>query len=71
MGETDHKAVFIDGTKLESRGGRYTFVWRKNVEKQLTRVKEELKALTGLTTSAAVRSLLEETGKIVFVGLAL
>ena len=26
MGETDHKAVFIDGTKLESRTGRYTFV---------------------------------------------
>ena len=34
MGETDHKAVFIDGTKLESRAGRYTFVWRKSVEKQ-------------------------------------
>lgn len=71
MGETDHKAVFIDGTKLESRGGRHTFVWRRSVEKQLARVKEKLKALTGLTTSAAVRSLLEETGKIVFVGLAL
>ena len=25
MGETDHKAVFIDSTKLESRGGRHTF----------------------------------------------
>ena len=30
-GETDHKAVFLDGTKLESRAGRYTFVWRKSV----------------------------------------
>ena len=29
MGETDHSAVFVDGTKLESRAGRYTFVWRK------------------------------------------
>ncbi len=58
MGETDHKAVFIDGTKLESRGGRHTFVWRKSMEKQLTWVKEKLKARTGLTTSAAVRSLL-------------
>ena len=58
-GETDHKAVFIDGTKLESRAGRYTFVWRKSVEKQLARVKEQLKILTGLTTSAAVRSLLK------------
>ena len=26
MGETDHKAVFLDGTKLESRAGWYTFV---------------------------------------------
>ena len=25
MGETDHKAVFLDGTKLESRGGRHMF----------------------------------------------
>ncbi len=32
MGETDHSAVFVDGTKLESRAGRYTFVWRKSVE---------------------------------------
>ena len=71
MGETDHKAVFLDGTKLESRGERYTFVWRKNVEKQLARVKEKLKAMTGLTTSAAVRSLLEEAGKIVFVSWTL
>ena len=68
MGETDHKAVFLDGTKLESRAGRYTFVWRKRVEKQLALVKEKLRALTGLTTSAAVRSLLEEEAEeIVFV----
>ena len=24
MGKTDLKAVFVDGTKLESRAGRYT-----------------------------------------------
>ena len=68
MGETDHRAVFIDGTKLESRAGRYSFVWRKNVEKQLARVKEKLKSMTGLSTCAAVRSMLEEeAGKIAFV----
>jgi len=33
--ETDHETVFIDGTKLESRAGGYTFRWRKPVEKQL------------------------------------
>ena len=25
MGEVDHKTVFIDGTKIESAAGRYTF----------------------------------------------
>ena len=39
QGETDHETVFIDGTKLESAAGRYTFVWRKSVEKQLAKVK--------------------------------
>ena len=68
MGETDHEVVFIDGTKLESRAGRYTFVWRKNVEKHLARVKEHLKSMTGLSSRAAIRSRLEEEAKkIVFV----
>lgn len=35
QGETNHEAVFVDGTKLESAAGRYTFVWKKAVEKQL------------------------------------
>lgn len=69
MGEIDHKAVFIDGTKLESCAGRYTFVWRKSVEKHLAKVKEKLKSTTGLTTFAAIRSMLEEEAKgIEFVG---
>ena len=28
-GETNHEVVFIDGTKIESKANRYTFVWRK------------------------------------------
>ena len=68
IGETDHKAVFLDGTKLESCAGRYTFVWRKTVEKHLAQVKEKLKRLVGLSTCAAVRSKLKEgAGEIVFV----
>lgn len=47
MEETDHKAVFVDGTKIESCAGRYTFVWRKSVEKNLSKVKEKIKTLTG------------------------
>ena len=60
MGETDHQTVFIDGTKLESRAGRYTFVWRKRVEKQLAKVKEQVRQQTGLTGLAALASYLEE-----------
>ena len=37
--ETDHETVFIDGTTMESSAGRYTFRWRKTVEKQLVKVK--------------------------------
>ena len=50
MGETDHEVVFIDGTKLESRAGRYTFCWRGTVEKNLSKVKEKVYKLTGLKT---------------------
>lgn len=45
MGETDHDAVFIDGTKLESKANKYTFVWRKTVERELKKIKEKLKKL--------------------------
>ena len=48
--ETDHEAVFIDGTKMESRAGRYTFCWRGSIEKNLAKVKAEVLKLTGLKT---------------------
>ena len=60
IGETDHTAVFIDGTKLESCAGRYTFVWRKSVEKQLTKVKEEIRRETGLTSPLDLQAYLDD-----------
>ena len=36
-GEPDHEAVFIDGTKPESKANRYTFVSRKTVGRELKR----------------------------------
>lgn len=50
QGETDHEEVFLDGTKLESRAGRYTFCWSGNVEKQLEKVKAKLKDRIGSAT---------------------
>ena len=60
MGETDHRAVFIDGTKMESRAGRYTFVWRKSVEKHLAKVKAQVERSTGFTSTQELRAWLEE-----------
>lgn len=68
MGETGRQAVFIDGTKLESRTGRYRFVWRKSVEKHLAAVKEQVYRKTGLTSLAAPREHLCAAAEgIVFV----
>ena len=60
QGETDHETVFIDGTKLESRAGRYTFVWRKSVEKQLSKVKEKVHAEISLTSLEALEQHLSD-----------
>lgn len=68
QGETDHEAVFIDGTKVESRAGRYTFCWRKNVEKNLEKVKAEVYRLTGLKKLGGLQRRLARQAKgIVFV----
>lgn len=39
MGHVDLSSIYIDGTKIESYANRYTFVWRKNIE----RFQEKLK----------------------------
>src|SRR5699024_10711117 len=31
--EIDAEAVFIDGTKIEANANKFTFVWRKSVER--------------------------------------
>ena len=68
QGETDHETVFIDGTKLESRAGRYTFVWRKSVEKQLAKVKEKVFTAVSLSTLEALeQQLAEMEAEIAFV----
>ena len=68
QGETDHETVFIDGTKMESAAGRYTFVWRKPVEKRLTKVKEQVYAALSVNTLAELEQrLLEMREEITFV----
>jgi len=45
MGYISLQTVYIDGTKMESRAGRYTFVWRKTVEKNKARLETKIRAI--------------------------
>ena len=68
QGETDHETVFVDGTKLESCAGRYTFCWRGSVEKRLEKVREKVSQLTGLKKRQALQEYLEQQRRhLVFV----
>ena len=60
QGETDHGTVFVDGTKLESRAGRYTFCWRKSVEKHLKAVRQKVLDMTGRKSLLELKAYLEE-----------
>jgi len=42
MGHLSLEAVYVDGTKLESRANRYTFVWRKTVEKNRAKLEAKI-----------------------------
>jgi transposase len=35
--------LYVDGTKVESRANRYSFVWRKSVEKYYTKLEEKVR----------------------------
>jgi transposase len=45
QGFTSIDDVYVDGTKIESAAGRYTFVWRKSVEKNTARIATQLEEL--------------------------
>ncbi len=38
LGELGRKIAFIDGTKIESKAGKYTFVWLSGIEKNLPKL---------------------------------
>lgn len=66
--EDQEETVLLDGTKMESRAGRYTFCWRKTVEKQLVKVKRKVQEATGLETLEALAQYVQESkAGIVFV----
>lgn len=42
LGEIDYKNIFIDGTKIEGNSNKYSFVWRKNVDKFERKLKKKM-----------------------------
>ena len=54
-------AVFIDGTKIEADANKYTFVWKKAVEKYHAKLKEDAAALYDeLINKEVVKAMAEE-----------
>ncbi len=37
--------LFVDGTKIEANANRYSYIWKKNVERQASMTKEKVKKL--------------------------
>ena len=46
---------YVDGTKIESKANKYTFVWRKNVERNIARLKSQLSILLSQVDDAIAR----------------
>jgi transposase len=60
LGELGKKVVFQDGTKVESRAGRYTFVWKSYAEKYREKC---LARIRKLLEEAVASGLVQTDGK--------
>ena len=45
LGEVNYEDVFVDGTKIEAASNRYTFVWKKAIEKNEAKMLLKVQAL--------------------------
>ena len=43
MGQITLEEQYIDGTKIESVANKYTFVWKKTVEKNKAKLEEKIR----------------------------
>ncbi len=48
MGYLSLDVIYTDGTKIESRANRYSFVWRKSVEKNKAKLEEKIRGILTL-----------------------
>ena len=52
---------YIDGTKIESKANKYTFVWRKTTETNRTKLIEKIKVLLGQIDDCIAQENSDET----------
>ena len=57
-GWIDRDELYVDGTKIESKANRYTFVWRKAIERELGKIREKARTLLGLESGYATKGKL-------------
>lgn len=56
----DLESIYIDGTKVEAVANRYTFVWRKSVEKYQSRLKERIIKEFNMPTESTLKEVQEK-----------
>ncbi len=64
LGEISGKNIFIDGTKIEAYANRYTFVWRKSVEKNRDKLLIKVAALMETVNAELNISITENRSKL-------
>ncbi|GFI13100.1 hypothetical protein IMSAGC008_00628 [Muribaculaceae bacterium] len=57
---------YIDGTKIESKANKYTFVWRKTVEKNRARLREKIRVLLQQIDEVIAQDMAAEAESVVF-----
>jgi transposase len=71
LGEVSYEDIFLDGTKLEANANRYTFVWKKAVEKNESKMllkimglSEEIRKLYGVEFRVSKENINEDMEKM-------
>ena len=55
---------YVDGTKIESKANKYTFVWRKNVDRNIDKLKHQLAVLLSQVDDAIAQDNASKTESI-------
>jgi len=58
-GHLDLRSVYTDGTKIEAKSNRYTFVWGKSIKSSRARIEAQLEALWEYTQTVAKEELMD------------